>query len=286
MFQDFFTQPPTRFIAYSFAIFEAMKSVLRTRPEKTFYMVGSVFIFLHALDMALEGNNFTTSIFAFLDTLLFELLASVAIPICLAIAAFEVSAHIFYELNIHYQLNRYGPPLIALLSILVASRPLDSFIHNIMNKTIRTLYGNSVTRTSGRFRYEAPTSSSRNSKDPSSHPASTSKPQIGTQAIDGSTRSLGVINYVSVADCFSGKKLSTFLGVQQSGSGTTGSSGAQVVCPPSLHGRHSPVACCGAWLQSPGPDKDRCLILPRWLPTGFKAILIFPSLISLIYVYI
>ncbi|KAK3741063.1 hypothetical protein RRG08_005753 [Elysia crispata] len=140
MFQDFFTQPPTRFIAYSFAIYEAIKSELRTRPEKTFYLVGYLFIFLHALDTAAEQDNFTASLFSFLDTLLFELLASVAIPIVIAVVTFEVSVQIFHELNIHNQLSRYGPPLIALLSILIASQPLDYFIHNIMNKTIRTLY--------------------------------------------------------------------------------------------------------------------------------------------------
>ncbi|KAK3741062.1 hypothetical protein RRG08_005752 [Elysia crispata] len=140
MFQDFFTQPPTRFIAYSFAIYEAIKSILYTRPVKTIYMVGSLFIFLHALDTALEGDNFTASLFSFLDTLLFELLASVAIPIGLALAIDEVFAHIFHVLYIHYLLNEYGPPLIALLSILVLSQRLDSLIHHVMDKTIRTLY--------------------------------------------------------------------------------------------------------------------------------------------------
>ena len=32
-----------------------MKNVLRTKPEKTFYVVGSIFIFLHAVDNAVES---------------------------------------------------------------------------------------------------------------------------------------------------------------------------------------------------------------------------------------
>lgn len=140
MYRDFFVSPPTRFIGYCFAIYEAMKSVLRSNPERAFVFVGSAFIFLHALDEAQEAGDAQNAIFVFIDTLIFEALASVVIPIVIAKTAHDLASHVLNDLNIHYQVTHYGPSFVALLCILLVSKPLDEFIHKILSKTIRPLY--------------------------------------------------------------------------------------------------------------------------------------------------
>ncbi|GFS15804.1 mitochondrial fission process protein 1 [Elysia marginata] len=140
MYHNFFAEPPTRYIGYAFAFYEAMKSVLRTSPEKTFYLIGTIFVLLHSLDEALEAKDGPRMAFIFIDTLIFEAIASVAIPVFIGLAAFDVSSHLLIELNIHYQVTRYGPVFLALLGILLVSKPLDEFIQMLMSKTIRPLY--------------------------------------------------------------------------------------------------------------------------------------------------
>ncbi|GFO09128.1 hypothetical protein PoB_003563300 [Plakobranchus ocellatus] len=68
-----------------------MKDILRTRPEKTFYVVGSIFVILHALDRAVSVTGGNKMVFALVDTLIFDALATVILPICLARAAYQAS---------------------------------------------------------------------------------------------------------------------------------------------------------------------------------------------------
>jgi hypothetical protein len=128
-----FTDRPVRFIGYGAAFGESARPLADNDIVVALYSIGALFVIAHCMATMIDTSN----PLAVLDVLIFELIASVFIPLGIAHFVMRVTERLLDRLRVNYDIQEYAPTIICILTLILVSQPLDELVNKLMDDSIR-----------------------------------------------------------------------------------------------------------------------------------------------------
>ncbi|KAH9503156.1 hypothetical protein Btru_070109 [Bulinus truncatus] len=132
---DVFLSLPVRYIGYGYAYNEGAKYAVNY--ERLFLTVANFYILAHVILKAFDASDAASGAVLCLDTLIFHVIATVGLPLLIATVVRSITEEIMHNFRTGPQLSRWGPVIVVVAVIIIASRPLDNLVNQLMDATIR-----------------------------------------------------------------------------------------------------------------------------------------------------
>mmetsp|Transcript_47664 Transcript_47664/g.58602 ORF Transcript_47664/g.58602 Transcript_47664/m.58602 type:complete len:168 (-) Transcript_47664:146-649(-) len=142
---DIFRDTKVRYLGYANEVGESFRPLIPKYIVNGSYAVAFGYVFADSMDKMYKANQCDLSginkykcvLYNGMDSLIWQSFASVIIPGITINRIVKYTSYIPYIKKSHVYVQRSLPTMIGLLSIPVIIHPIDSFVHFIMNNTLR-----------------------------------------------------------------------------------------------------------------------------------------------------